>query len=142
MVSRKNKIPKIEKSKRTCKYCKAYTSANKPCKRLASCKIGCKNFCTQHAEALGGKVKRKNSRPYKCKQPFIEDCYLDTTEFPCKKKLTYFWSKRSWNSYIKSKKSGKIPKSQKRSKRSIIKDYNVKHPSIYVTRSRKVKFEN
>jgi hypothetical protein len=142
MVSRsrkKRKIPKIQdKSKIPCRYCMANTKANKPCKRLASCKIGCKNFCTQHAESLGGKVKRKNSRPYKCKQPYIEECYLDTDEFPCKKKRTYFWSSRAWHSYLKSKKTSKILKSKK----SIIKFYNIKNPSIYVTRSRKVKFKN
>ena len=131
-----------DKSKIPCGFCKAYTVSKKPCKKLASCKIGCKNFCALHAESLGGTVKRKNSRPYKCEPPYIKDCYSNTTKFPCKKKLTYFWSRRDWRGRVNSIKRSRTHKSQKRSRGHVIRSYEVKHPSVYVTRSRKVKFQN
>lgn len=130
---------------KSCKYCKAETASRNPCKRLASCKIGCKDFCSQHAVALGGTIETHQNIK-KCNDPDIQECYRGIKEFPCKKKLTYFWSRNSYKKYLKSRKSQRAGK--KRSRKSIIKSYKRRYKSSRQkgtktkSRSRRIKFSN
>lgn len=134
-------MPRISYSKlQTCKYCKARTSRNIPCKRLSACHVGCRNFCAQHAEKLGGTIRKKNSRVHKCHEPKISICNKHTTSFPCKKKLTYFWSRKSYEKYRKLNRKSRVQ--HKRSNMSIIRSYKKRHSQspITKTRSRRIKF--
>lgn len=78
-----------------CKNCQAETGIGRLCKRLASCNVGCKKFCWQHAEMLGGGYARKSKN---CRDPEMSECSIRSrNSFPCSKKNTIFWSKTEYN---------------------------------------------
>ena len=134
------RIPRISNPKlKKCKYCKARTSKNSRCRRLTSCKKGCINFCLQHGESLGGKIIKDNNSKTKCIEPQIPLCHSRIREFPCKKKLTYFWSRKSYKKFLKDKKETRV---KKRSNSSIIRSYKRRHSKspLQKTRSRRINF--
>lgn len=100
-----SRVKRISKSiKRSCGYCKAYTVKNKPCKRLTACNIGCKYFCSQHAEQYGGSVTRKGKKIIKCISPTIEKCSCkDLSNIPCKRKLSFFFKEKDLKHYCENK---------------------------------------
>lgn len=73
---------------KNCNLCLATTTRNKLCKRKATCRLGCNNFCYQHAKMYSGKHKPRK----KCVEnlSMCKSCKFKTQDFPCKKKRTVF----------------------------------------------------
>ncbi len=74
-----------------CEYCFGQTATGAQCQRKASCHIGCKYFCWQHAKKYGGKVyKRRVSKSTpkgRCRDPDMQECGscvdLKSIDYPC-----------------------------------------------------------
>ena len=91
-----------------CNLCLATTSRNKLCKRKATCKLGCDNFCYQHAKMYGGKHKSRS----KCveKLSMCKSCRKNK-KFPCKKKRTVFMNNKDfkeWCNMVRARRRIKI----------------------------------
>lgn len=86
-----------------CGYCFAKTAAGELCKRLATCKLGCKFYCYQHAQKYGGKYVKKSV----CNDN-IPSCLSEPRRFPCSIKRTLFMTQREWNNQKIRRKNKKV----------------------------------
>jgi len=84
----------------SCRYCMGLTARNTLCKRLASCQIGCKQFCAQHAVKYGGTVENS-----KCKSPKIKKCKMSSNTYPCALKRTIFHNESAFAEYLALRKA-------------------------------------
>lgn len=105
---------RVKRSKKSkCRTCMAITHDGTLCKRLASCQLGCKLFCWQHA--------KRHETGTSCKSPRIKSCKkgCDPTnqQFPCLKKRTIFRSEKEFRKYCDLKASRKVRAPIKRKKR-------------------------
>lgn len=117
----------------SCNYCFASTQTGGKCKRLASCKLGCKYYCFQHVQMHGGKYKKGEKCKEKLKKcPFIRD-KVHKSDFPCKRANTVFTRVSEWKEYRN------LWKSKKKSRQAIKKTREYKGYKDFPKKSNSIK---
>lgn len=112
------------------------------CKRRILVERGCKFFCWQHTEQLGGNYDGLTCNDPKL--PKCKSCSEENTTYPCKKKLTVFASKQLFDEYCtlrKNRPSGKYERDQ-RSEMAKIYNEKLEREGYYGNYDRKVKFKD